>query len=977
MSIQQIKQIRKGVWEVENNPVPIRIYGTEKIVNAMEEDVINQARNVSQLPGIVKASLVMPDGHKGYGFPIGGVAAFDMEKGIVSPGGVGYDINCLSGDTNILCEQGYYVKIKDFEENWEKKSLISYDLSNGYSEVTTVKKFIKFKPKNSVYKIITKSGEEITATEDHPFWTPKGMLTVKNLKIGEKLGMYHLKGVPYEEPGDEEILNWNKIKENLIILEKTFQGNTMQQVMTQLKKIKILPLKYNSPQISYLLKIIGFVLGDGCLYFQNKKGKGTVSFSGKLEDLEQIRMDILKLGFTPSKIYSRKKHCKIKTEYKCYEFENTEHSIKVVDSSFAVLLFSLGVPIGKKVVQEYKISSWILKSKLWQKRLFLASLFGAEMSFPKVTRNGYNFDAPCFSMSKSKKFEENGKKFMLQIIDIISDFGIKTQKIGKREGKKENKSVRFKIMVSNDTENLIKFYETINFEYNKSKRNESNVVVQYLKIKNKVIKEREEKAKEAGKLYENGKNPSEIYSLLISQWVNKRFLERSIYRGRKGSPRIAMNFETYGEYKKSITDDGKERYVWDEVVKIEKVNFNDYVYDFTVEHKDHNFIANKFIVSNCGVRLLTTPLTEQDIKPRLKILVDELYRNIPSGVGKGGILKLGIDKIDEVGRMGAKWAIENGYGIKQDLNFTEENGCIDGADTCKVSQRAKMRGRDQLGTLGSGNHFLEIQRVEEIYDEDIAKKFGLFKGQITVMVHCGSRGYGHQICDDYIKILLSATRKYGINLSDPELVCAPLNSKEGNDYIKAMHCGVNYAFCNREMITHWIRECFERQKFNIDLKLVYDVCHNIAKFEKHKVDGEERLLCVHRKGATRAFAAGRDEIPESYRNVGQPVIVPGSMGTSSYVLVGTERAMEETFGSVCHGAGRVMSRAGGIRTWKGEDIMKEMERKGQVIKSESLKVLAEEHPSVYKDIDEVVKSVELAGLSKVVAKVVPLGIIKG
>ncbi|PKP60727.1 MAG: RNA-splicing ligase RtcB [Candidatus Altiarchaeales archaeon HGW-Altiarchaeales-1] len=949
MSIQKIKQIRKGVWEIENKPVPIRIYGTEKIVNAMEEDVINQARNVSQLPGIVKASLVMPDGHKGYGFPIGGVAAFDMEKGIVSPGGVGYDINCLSGDTNILCEHGYYVKIKDFEENRRGKSLISYDLSKGYSEVTSIKKFIKFKPKNSVYKIITKSGEEITATEDHPFWTPKGMLEVKNLKIGEKLGMEHFKGVPYEEPGAQEILNENKIKENLIILEKTFRGNTIQQVMAQLKKIKILPLKYNSPQLPYLLKIIGFMLIGGCLYFENKKGNGIVVFYGEREDLEEMRKDILKLGFTP-------------------EFEK-ELIMKVVSNSFAALLFSLGVHMGRNVEGGYEIPSWILKSKLWQKRLFLASLFGAEMSFPRVTGN--NFSPPYLFVSRSKKFEKNGKIFMLQITDLLSEFGIKTQKPGGGES-----SMQFKIMVSDDIKNLSNFYETINFEYNRSKRNESNAIVQYLKIKDKVVREREEKAKIAKELYKNGKSPSEIYSMLVSEYVCKGFLEQSLYRRRKGNPRVPKNFEGYEKYGKEIMD-GKKGYVWDEIAKIEKVNFNDFVYDFTVEHKDHNFIANKFIVSNCGVRLLTTPLTEQDIKPRLKILTDELYQNIPSGVGKGGILKLGIDKIDEVGRLGAKWAIENGYGIKQDLNFTEEDGCIDDVDTGKVSQRAKMRGRDQLGTLGSGNHFLEIQRVEEIYNEDIAKKFGLFKGQITVMVHCGSRGYGHQICDDYIKILLSATKKYGINLPDWELVCAPLNSKEGNDYIKAMHCGVNYAFCNREMITHWIRETFENLKFNIDLKLVYDVCHNIAKFEKHKVDGEERLLCVHRKGATRAFAAGRSEIPESYRNVGQPVIVPGSMGTSSYVLVGTEKAMEETFGSVCHGAGRVMSRAGGIRTWRGEDIMKEMERKGQVIKSASLKVLAEEHPGVYKDIDEVVKSVELAGLSKLVAKVVPLGIIKG
>lgn len=380
---------------------------------------------------------------------------------------------------------------------------------------------------------------------------------------------------------------------------------------------------------------------------------------------------------------------------------------------------------------------------------------------------------------------------------------------------------------------------------------------------------------------------------------------------------------------------------------------------------------------NCGVRLLTTPLTEHDIKPKLKILTEELCGNIPSGVGKGGILKLGIDKIDEVGRLGAKWAIENNYGIKEDLNFMEENGCIENANPINVSQRAKMRGREQLGTLGSGNHFLEIQLVEEIYDEEIAKKFGLFKGQITVMIHCGSRGYGHQIADDYIKILLSATRKYNIKLTDMELVCAPINSNEGNDYIKAMCCGVNYAFCNREIITHWVRESFENVKINTDIKLMYDVCHNIAKFERHNVDGEERLLCVHRKGATRAFVAGRREIPEDYRNIGQPVIVPGSMGTASYVLVGTKKAMEETYGSVCHGAGRIMSRAQGIRTWSGEEIKREMERKGQTIKAVSLKVLAEEHPSVYKDIDEVVKSVELAGLSKLVAKVVPLGIIKG
>ncbi len=377
---------------------------------------------------------------------------------------------------------------------------------------------------------------------------------------------------------------------------------------------------------------------------------------------------------------------------------------------------------------------------------------------------------------------------------------------------------------------------------------------------------------------------------------------------------------------------------------------------------------------NCGVRLMTTDLNTGEIRPKLKNLIDNLFTAIPSGVGSKSRLRVSDSELDCVFTDGAKWAVESGYGVENDLKHMEENGSIPGADPSNVSSMAKQRGKPQLGTLGSGNHFLEVQTVDKIFEPEIAKKFGILKeGQVTVMVHCGSRGAGHQIADDYIKVMLSAAKKYNINLPDRELACAPLTSNEAKDYISAMYCAVNYAFANREIITHWIRETF-KNLFGTDITLMYDVCHNIAKFEKHKDVGE---VCVHRKGATRAFAAGRKEIPDAYRDVGQPVIVPGDMGTSSYILVGTERAMEESFGSVCHGAGRVMSRAEAKRQFRGGEVKRKLESEGKVVRAESMEVLAEEVSNAYKDIDEVIRSVELAGISRVVARVKPLGVAKG
>ncbi|MCX5692340.1 MAG: RtcB family protein [Candidatus Omnitrophica bacterium] len=385
---------------------------------------------------------------------------------------------------------------------------------------------------------------------------------------------------------------------------------------------------------------------------------------------------------------------------------------------------------------------------------------------------------------------------------------------------------------------------------------------------------------------------------------------------------------------------------------------------------------------NCGVRLVRSDLILDDLKPRLETLVNALFNNIPSGVGSSGDIKASAKEEEDIFSKGAMWAIKKGYGVKEDLEFTEDKGSMEGADPSKVSVRAYERGKDQSGTLGSGNHFLEIQVIDEIYDGEKADIFGLFKGQITMMIHSGSRGLGYQICDDYVKSMAGCLNKYNINVPDRQLVCAPLDSGEGRAYLSAMKCAANYAWTNRQCLMHLARNVFEKvfnKSWNsLGLNLVYDVAHNIAKMEKHKVDGKERLLCVHRKGATRAFPPGHPDLPELYKKAGQPVIIPGDMGTFSYVLAGAEGSMQETFGSTCHGAGRCLSRSGAVKVCAGRNIDKELFNKsGIIVRAKTRTTLVEEAPEAYKDVSEVVNVVHGAGLSTKVARMRPLGVIKG
>lgn len=385
---------------------------------------------------------------------------------------------------------------------------------------------------------------------------------------------------------------------------------------------------------------------------------------------------------------------------------------------------------------------------------------------------------------------------------------------------------------------------------------------------------------------------------------------------------------------------------------------------------------------NCGVKLVRTDLSVEDVLPRIRELVDTIFDNVPSGVGEKGKVRLSHAEIDEVLSGGAQWAVSNGYGWKDDIDACEEGGCMRSADVSKVSQKAKQRGAPQVGTLGGGNHFLEIQRVDEIFDEAAAKTFGIKEaGQVTVSIHTGSRGCGHQIASDYIRVMESALRKYSIDVPDRQLACAPVDSPEGRDCFAAMSAAANFAWANRQMILHWLRESFEKalggRAEDMGMHAVYDVAHNICKLEEHTVDGRRMKLYVHRKGATRAFDSSRSEVPERYRSVGQPVLIPGDMGSESYVLVGTAGAMSETFGSTCHGAGRQMSRTAAMKRFNANQVVAELKERGTYIRAASKEGIVEEAPGAYKDVAEVVRVADGAGISRLVARLKPLGVMKG
>ncbi len=891
--------------------VPGIIYADEKLLKDIRHDkALEQVANVAFLPGIVNASLAMPDLHWGYGFSIGGVAATDIEQGgVISPGGVGFDINCLDGNTFICNELGYRIRIKDYEKNLNKDKLICMDFNKEKSDSTTILKFLKQRPRTVVLNILTETDRGISATSDHPFYTKDGMRKASELQIGEEVAIYPFEGVIYEEPNSEVIVDKRDIKRLLSKLGKGSSGRAREQIIGHLEKRNLLPLRYNSIQLPYLLKIMGYCFGDGLIYFTGKRKRGTVCFYGKEEDLKNIKEDLIRIGFN-SGIYSRHRHHRIRTFYGVYEFDRRETWLKCSSSALAALLAALGTPVGNKCYQQYELPKWLFKIRLWQKRLFLASLFGAELSSPAtMTGHGYNFYCPTLSMNKIQDSLDSGYKFLEGLSKLLSEFGISFHKITQRKefvNKQGIISYRLRLMMTSETENLINLYSKISFEYNEKRKFLANCAVGYLRLKRQIIREKEGVAVLAPKLYNSGKwDREELCNYLDSLTnINERFIERSLYEPRKAKPRMWGDNPTFEEYIKQATKGlGCSGMVWERIRSISDLEFYGYVYDFTVEHAHHNFIANNFVVSNCGVRMLKTNFQYEEIKNKIKDLVYTLFSDVPSGLGSKGDIRVSAKEEREILVKGAEWAVEKGYGTKEDLECTEEYGAIQGADPAAVSDRAYERGKAQSGTLGSGNHFLEIQAIDQLYDRDLCDEFGLTLGQITIMIHSGSRGLGYQVCDDYTKSMIRCLEKYSINVPDRQLACAPVNSPEGKSYLGAMKCAANYAWANRQCLMYLTRKVFEKvfsaswQKMG--MYLIYDVAHNIAKIEKYIIDGKEKTLCVHRKGATRAFGPGHPALPERYKKTGQPVIIPGDMGRNSYLLVGTKKAEEETFGSTC------------------------------------------------------------------------------
>jgi tRNA-splicing ligase RtcB len=991
-------KISDWLWEIPKGfrvdmRVPARIYLSEKMLEeAFRDRSIEQLINVSTLPGIQKYALAMPDMHEGYSSPIGGVAAIDTKEGIISPGMQGYDINCLSPKTCVLLEHGTYLPISKLEKTWKEKKVKFVNFENKELEESEMIHFLKRYNNPIIYRIITASGREIEVTADHPIYTQEGMKEGRFLNEGKKIAIFPFKGIMFEESSNEVILSKKDFEKTLKELGKTGKRSSIQQILKQVEKLNLLPLRYNSWQLPYLLKIMGFVFGDGYISIA-KDGKGIVGFNGKREDLEKIREDIKKIGFNPSPIIARERNYKIKTQYqKEYQFKTREEYFRVNSFAFAALLIALGAPYGIKTEKEYKIPKWIFKAPLWQKRLFLASFFGAELSSPK-TLNKYNFYAPQLNMSKAKELEKNAREFLEDIVKLLKEFGVETYPIKKVPGYafkgKRGKTIGLRLQISEKIENLIRFFETVGYEYNRQKQKEACLAANYLRLKLRVTKMREKAREEIRALYKKKGDFKKLAPRILEKYGGKyvtyQFLYHSLFKEKshdvirkRGKPRIAFNFPSFEEYKKEYAF-GENGLVWDEIEKIEKIPYRDFVFDFTIKDANHNFIANNFVVSNCGVRVLTSEWKESDLRPYLEKLANEIHKEVPSGLGRGRQLKFSIPELDRILEGGVPYLVEQGYGEKKDIENCEAGGRLPWADASAVSTHAKNRGRDQVGTLGSGNHFLEIQKVAEIFNEEVAKVFGLFKDQVVIMIHCGSRGLGHQLCSDYLREFIPLMfNKYKIKVPDREFACVPFNSPEGKRALSASGAAANYAWANRQMITYFVRKAWKTVLGDRGgkLTLLYDVAHNIIKIEKYNIDGKEKEVAVHRKGATRAFPPGHPEIPEKYRSVGQPAIIPGSMGTASYILVGTKEG-EEAFYSTSHGAGRTMSRHAAIRSLSGREIINQLERKGIVVKCYSLKGIAEEAPQAYKNIDEVIEVVHNAGLSKKVAKLTPLAVIKG
>ncbi len=962
-----LERVREFVWEIPQEGemrVPARILASEALLEEIKEDrTLQQLRNTTHLPGIRKYAACMPDGHQGYGFPVGGVAGIDAEDGCISPGAVGYDINCLPGDTNVQLQFGRRRSIASLRTNFEDEHAVVASGSRTSSEV----QLFTESGQQPVYRLETECGETVEATLDHPFRTPDGMVELRDIEPGDTVSLSPFRGIEDEEPRD------------VTVLTKEDFADENHHIRRVLSERGVLPLSTADETFARLLKILGYFTGDGAF-----GGEGQMWFYGEPDALEQIREDVRQIGFKPSKVYSREREHEVGGR----EFERVEHSFKTTSRALRILLRKLQAPDGEKVSSGFTTPSYFEHLTDWQKGLYYSAYFGAEMTTP-AAQHDKNLSCPRVSQTRTTETAEAGVTFMADLASYLSSLGIETKPVERFETDPNNthETVRIRLAVKNDSRNLIRFCSRVGFRYSPDKRRRAAKAVRYLRLKEHAIADREAVSEQALAMADGG-TPIEESKPTFD--INGRFIERSVWSGRDTRPRPPERFPSFEEFC-AETSAGDDLTVPAKVTDISQVGTKP-VYDIGVAHDAHNFLADGFVVSNCGVRMVKTDLDYDDVRGREEELVERLFDAVPSGLGGGGVHEGTMADVEAILERGMDWALEEGYAVRADLAHCEDEGRRPEGDADAVSQKARDRGKNQVGSLGSGNHFLEVQRVTDVFLEDVAADFGLRENQVVVLIHCGSRGLGHQVCTDYLRETEQTHQGLLNQLPDKELAAAPAGSQLADAYYRAMCAAINFAWVNRQLITHQTRnvfaDVFDAEWEDLGMDLLYDVAHNIAKKEIHDVavgpaaDGatgrEERELYVHRKGATRSFPAGRPELPPAYRDVGQPVIIPGSMGAGSYVLRGGEESLAETFGSTAHGAGRLMSRTQAKDEFWGEDVQQDLRERQQVyVKAQSGATVAEEAPGVYKDVDEVIRVSDALGIGDRVARTFPVCNIKG
>jgi tRNA-splicing ligase RtcB len=963
-----LERVREHVWEIPREGdmrVPARVLASEPLLEQIADDLtLTQLRNATELPGIARHAVCMPDGHQGYGFPVGGVGATDAETGCISPGAVGYDINCLSGDAEVRLSFGRRRRIRDLRRDFESQAAV---VPAGDRATPSGIRLFTATGDRTVYEVETATGDAVEATADHPFRTPDGMRELRDLEPGDAVHVDPFEGLPDEEPPE------------FVVLDEDDFADEEPQLRAVLRERDLLPLKSTDEAFHRLLSLVGYHTGDGSF-------SGTRSwFYGEPEDLERVREDVEAVGFTPSRVYERERS---------HGIDGREFGVRSTANAFKQLLVRLGAPDGRKEDSSFAAPAYLDRLADWQVALYLSGFFGAEMGAPAAT-SARNFRAPSVSHDRLDEHVEAGERFMRELMSHLERLGVATSRLEvvERTETTQGETVRFRFGVSPEARNLVRFLTTVGYRYSDAKRRRAALAATYLRRKERVVAERARVAEEARALADGGTAVSDVADRFDD--VDRRFVERSVHGSRDGRPRPPETFPDFDAFREetTLTDDLT---VPVEVTAIRRLGEKT-VYDIGVEHDAHAFLANGFAVSNCGVRMIATDLAYADLEGREEELVDALFEAVPSGLGGGGVVETDRATVEEILDRGVEWALEEGYAVEDDLAHCEDEGRRTDADPDAVSQKAKDRGRAQVGSLGSGNHFLEVQRVTDVYRPAVADEFGLREDGVVVLVHCGSRGLGHQTCTDYLRDIEREHADLLERLPDRELAAAPAGSRLAEEYYGAMCAAINFAWTNRQLITHRVRETFA-DVFGTDweslgMDLLYDVAHNIAKREVHEVpvgpdglpstDAEatgraERELFVHRKGATRSFPAGRPELPPAYRDVGQPVIIPGSMGAGSYVLRGGAASMDLTFGSTAHGAGRTMSRTQAKKEYWGETVRDELrERRRVYVKAQSGATVAEEAPGVYKDVDEVVRVSDALGIGDRVARTFPVCNVKG